>query len=335
MAKIYRDQDADLSVLKDMTIGIIGYGIQGRAQSFNLRDSGLNVIIGNRSDSFQDNVEKEGFKLYSFEALAEKSDIIMMLIPDDAQQSVYDNHLIDYMTDGKTLCFAHGFSLRYKRIIPPPNVDVIMLAPRMPGKQIRERFLANSGSPVFVGVYQNYSGNALQKVLALAKGIGATRVGALEVSIEEETEVDFFIEHFLIPIIIRAIRLSFDFLVEEGYSKEVSLLETFASGEIGELILEAATVGLYEVFIKRTSPTAQFGNAHYAEMVLPEKETKKILKRIISEIRDGTFAEILKEEGGCDYPKLNEYIEKNKQSLITSTHQKVKDLFNNNSDELQ
>lgn len=327
MPKVYYDEDVDISILENTTVGIIGYGIQGRAQSQNLRDSGIKVIVGNRKDEYQDNVNKDGFELLTLDEVAQKADIIMMLIPDDAQQYVYDEYIKEHLKEGKAISFAHGFSLRYKRIVPPPDVDVVLLAPRMPGRQIRERFLEGSGAPVFVGVHQDYTGNAWKKVLGLAKGIGATRVGALEVSIEEETEVDHFIEHFLIPIIIRAIRLSFDALVEEGYSKEVALMETYSSGEIGELIFEASNVGLYEVFINNTSPTAQFGTAYYGEKVLPDKETKELIKDILTKIKNGTFAEILKEEGKNNYPVLNKYREKNKESLITRTHQRMKEIF--------
>lgn len=327
MAKVYYDKDGDISVLKSSTIGIIGYGIQGRAQSQNLRDSGLEVIVGNREDSYQANAKKDGFKLYSLDEVADRADVILMLIPDDAQKHVYEKYVQPHMREGKTLSFAHGFSLRYKRIVPPKNVDVLLLAPRMPGRMIRERYLEGSGAPVFVGVHQDYTGNAWKKVLALAKGIGATRVGALEVSVEEETEVDHFIEHALIPIIIRAIRVSFDFLVEEGYSPEVALMETYSSGEIGELLLEAASEGLYEVFVNNTSPTAQFGTAYYGEEVFPEKEARKMMKDVLAKIKDGSFAEILRKEGKENYPLLNKYREANKNSLITKTHQRQKDLF--------
>ncbi len=327
MAKVYYDADGDISLLKSSIIGVIGYGIQGRAQSQNLRDSGFEVIVGNRDDGYLANANKDGFQLHSLSEVAEKADVIMILIPDDAQQGVYEKYIQPHMSEGKTIVFAHGFSLRYKRILPPSNVDVLLLAPRMPGRMIRERYLKGSGAPVFVGVYQDFTGNALNKVLSLAKGIGATRVGALEVSVEEETEVDHFIEHALIPIIIRAIRVSFDFLVEQGYSKEVALMETFSSGEIGELIFEGATEGLYEVFIKNTSPTAQFGTAYYGDKVFPEKEAKKLMKDILNKIKDGSFAEILKKEGEEDYPILNKYRDANKNSLLTKTHQQQKDLF--------
>jgi len=327
MAKVYYDADGDVSFLKCSTIGIIGYGIQGRAQSQNLRDSGFDVIVGNRDDSYQDNANKDGFQLHSLSEVAEKADVIMILVPDDAQQGVYENYIQPHIKKGKTLSFAHGFSLRYKRIVPPADVDVLLLAPRMPGRMIRQRYLDGSGAPVFVGVHQDYTGTALKKVLSLAKGIGATRVGALEVSVEEETEVDHFIEHALIPIIIRAIRVSFDFLVEQGYSREVALMETFSSGEIGELLFEGASDGLYEVFVNNTSPTAQFGTAYYGDKVFPEKEAKKMMKDILDNIKDGSFAEILKKEGEQDYPLLKKYREANKKSLLTQTHQRQQELF--------
>ncbi|MBF0312058.1 MAG: ketol-acid reductoisomerase [Oligoflexia bacterium] len=326
MGKVYYDKDADLKEIKKQTIAIIGYGIQGRNQSLNMRESGLNVIVGNIDDHYAPNAIKDGFKLYSPEAAAERADIIYMLIPDDAQGYVYEQYIRQHMTKGKAIVFAHGFSIRYGRIVPPKDVDVMLMAPRMPGKQIREYFLNGSGAPVFIGVHQNYTKRAKHRVLAMAKAIGATRIGALEVSFEEETEVDHFIEHFLLPIIVRAIRVSYDALVEEGYSKEVALLETYASGEIGELILEASRVGLYQVFQQNTSPTAQFGMAHYAEKVFPDSN-KKMIKDILKKIKNGEFEKVLKKEGLSGYKHLKKVVKDNNQSDLIKTHHRLQKMI--------
>lgn len=322
MPKIYYDKDAKLSDLKNEVIAIIGYGIQGRNQALNMRDSGLNVVIGNIKDRYAAQAPKDGFKLYPPDQAARLGTIIYMLIPDDAQEKIYKNFIKDNLSRGKALVFAHGFSIRYKRIIPPKNVDVMLMAPRMPGKQIREYYLKGGGAPVFVGVKQDSTDRAKKRVLAMAKAIGATRVGVLEVSFEEETEVDHFIEHFTLPLIVRAIRISYEALVKAGYSREVALLETYASAEIGELLIGAAKVGLYKVFQNNTSPTAQFGMAYYGKRVFPDSEMKKA-KEIIKKIRNGSFARILKAEGRGGYRELKKTVAKNNASDLARTHERL------------
>ncbi len=319
MAQIYYDKDADLDDLKDDKIAIIGYGIQGQNQALNMRDSGLDVIIGNIDDKYAPNAIKDGFKLYSPDEAARLGTVIYMLIPDDAQGYVYEKYIKHNLSKGKAIVFAHGFSIRYKRIIPSKDVDVMLLAPRMPGKQIREYYLRGTGAPVFVSVKQDSTGMAKKRVLAMAKAIGATRIGSLEVVFKEETEVDLFIEHFLLPVIVRAIRLSYDSLVEAGYSKEVASLETYSSGEIGELLLGAADVGLYNVFQNNTSPTAQFGMAHYAKKVFPDSQ-KEMIKEILKNIQNGSFEQILKKEGQSGYKLLKETINENNESDLMQTH---------------
>jgi ketol-acid reductoisomerase len=319
MSTIYYDQDADLADLVNERITIIGYGIQGRNQALNMRDSGLEVIIGNINDRYAPQALADGFELLDPKDAAQRGSIIYMLIPDDAQEGVYSKCICDHLTEGKALVFAHGFAVRYGRIVPPKNVDLMLLAPRMPGKQIREYFLAGTGAPVFVGVGQDFTGRAKRRVLAMAKAIGATRVGSLEVGFEEETEVDHFIEHYLLPVIVRAIAMSYECLVNAGYSREVALLETYASGEIGELLLGASKTGLYKVFQDNTSPTAQFGMAYYAEQVFPDSQ-KEVIKKIIENIKDGTFAEILKTEGRDGYPRLKSAVEKNNSSDLMRCH---------------
>jgi len=322
MANIYYDEDADLSSISGDKIAIIGYGIQGRNQALNMRDSGLDVIIGNIGDKYAPDAIEDGFDVYDPGEAAKRASIIYMLIPDDAQSYVYEKYIQGNMTENKAIMFAHGFSLRYKRIVPPENVDVMLMAPRMPGKQIREFYLRGTGAPVFISVKQNVSGRAKDRVLAMAKAIGATRVGAIEVSVEEETEVDHFIEHFLIPVIVRAMHLSYDFLVEAGYSKEVALLETYASAEIGELLIEASKKGLYKAFQDNTSPTAQFGMAHYSEKVFPDSN-RVLMADILESIRSGKFANILKKEGESGYPRLKEAVSENNSSDIMLSHKEI------------
>ena len=237
MEKVFHDQDANLKYLDGKTIGIIGYGIQGRAQALNIRDSGINVMIGNRQDRYAEKAVDDGFKVYTIDEVTIKSDIILFLIPDQAQPEIYENYIKDNIRPRLMLIFAHGYSLRYETIEIPSNIDVCLLAPRMPGKQIRGYFLSESGVPAFIDVVQNYSGQALEILLAVSKAAGFTRSGVLEVSYKVETELDLFIEQFLVTNIVKSIHTSFKILVEElNFPPMATLMELYASGEIAEVL---------------------------------------------------------------------------------------------------
>lgn len=318
--KVFYDSDADIDIIRDKTIVVIGYGIQGRAQAMNLRSSGLHVIVCNRKDHYLEQAIHDGFQTFDIKEAVPQGDIFFFLIPDQAQQFVYETYIKDTLKDGDALVFAHGYSIRYNKITPPKCVDLLLIAPRMPGKQIREYYLENGGVPVFIDVKQDYSGEGFKKCLALCKAMGFTKAGAMLVSFDEETELDLFVEHLLLPMIVRTIRLSFDTLVEAGYQPEAVLMELYASGEIGELLLEAARVGIYRVWIENASPTCQFGIKHYANEVMPDSEREKI-KQIISEIKNGTFSELLDKEGVSEYASLGQYNMKNRESRLVRTQE--------------
>jgi len=192
MAKIYYEDDADLSVLNDKTIAIIGYGNQGSAQAQNMRDSGLDVIIGNVRDKSWEDAKNAGFDVYPISEAAERADIVHILIPDEVQASVYESEIKDNLNEGNALMFSHGFNIRFKCIKPPEFVDVIMVAPKGPGILVRQTYLDGFGTPALIAVEQDYTGKAKETVLALAKAIGATRAGVLETTFTEETETDLF-----------------------------------------------------------------------------------------------------------------------------------------------
>jgi ketol-acid reductoisomerase len=317
--KVFYDNDASLEVLKGKKIGIIGYGIQGRAQALNLRDSGVDVIIGNRKDKYNNKAIDDGFEVKSIEEVASESSIILFLIPDQAQKEIYDTYINNNLNKKDMLIFAHGYSINFKEIIPPKNIDICLMAPRMPGDQIREYFLNGGGVPAFVDVYNDYSNQAWELLLGLAKGIGATRSGAMHVSFKEETETDLFIEQFLLPIIIKSIRLSFDRLSLKGFSPEVLLMELYASGEIGELILKAAKIGIYQVWEENASPTCQFGIFNSLDKVLDTNKTNNIIDTTINNIRNGSFVRDLSLEAENNYKNLNNYNLLNKESKLTKT----------------
>ena len=300
MVNVYYDKDADLSVLKDETIAVIGYGNQGRAQGLNMRDSGLNVIVGNIKDASWHEAVKDGFQVYSISEAAKLASIILLLVPDEVQSIVYEREIKDKLTSGKALVFAHGYNIHYGFISPSSSVDVLLLAPRMIGAHVRELFTKGSGAPVFVFVQQNATGRAKERVLAIAKAIGATRVGAMEISFAEETELDHFSEHFIMPVIMRALQLSFELLVEEGYTPEAIVLEQYASGELSEIFEEAAKIGLFKQ-MPLHSTTSQYGTLSYGPRVMPD-ETKKIIKKVIKEIKTGVFAREWMMEQNMGYP---------------------------------
>lgn len=319
--KMFYDEDADLNFIKNKNIGIIGYGIQGRAQALNLRDSGLNVRIGNRKDSYADEVVKDGFEIHNPKEVADWADIIMFLIPDDAQTEVYDRWIKAYLNKGKSIVFAHGYSIYYNRFKIPEGVDVLLLAPRMPGKYIRERFISGWGVPAFIDAFCDASGSGLNTVLSLAKGIGATRIGVMRISLYEETEIDLFVEQFLYPSITYTIHAAFDFLFSKGFTPEAVISELYASGEIGELIKHSALSNIYQVFKDHGSPTCQYGKMINTEKV-KETRPKTHMAEALNDIRSGEFDQKLKKEAKLDYSVLNEYYEKLRNSELVKTHSK-------------
>jgi len=251
MVKVYKECDASLDDLKGKTVAIIGYGNQGRSQALNLRDSGISVIVGSIADSSGKKAQEDGFKVFPIEETIEKADIFELLIPDEVQEKVYHSVLLPKFekicVNGifKTLVFAHGYNIRYGLIKPPNYLDVIMIAPRMIGKGVRDRYLEGSGAPAFLAIHQNPSGFALKTALALGKGIGATRVGLLEVTFEQETELDLFMEQATWPAITRAMLLSYETLVEKGFDPEVVALELYGSLEAAQIFQEMSEIGFF------------------------------------------------------------------------------------------
>ena len=321
--KVYYDEDGDLDILKGSKVAILGYGIQGQGQAKNLRDSGIDVIIGSRKGEHWNKAMFDGFKVYDIPKAASLADIIFMLVPDNAHQKVFES-IKDTFYENSTLVFAHGYSIHFGKVIPPDYVDVIMLAPRMPGKFLRDYYLKGGGVTAYFAVHQNYSGIAKEKGIALAKTIGYTKAGLIESTFEEETVLDLFIEHYTLPLMIRSIKLSFDKLVDMGYQPEMVLMELYASGELGELLIESARKGIFKTWRENASPTCQFGVKHYSEKLI---QFGDVVMNIVANIKDGTFSELLDEETKNKYKSLKEYDKKNKESLLEETQEKVNKLI--------
>jgi len=287
MAKIYRDKDADLAVLKDKTIAFIGYGNQGRSQALNMRDSDLKVTVGNIKDRYSDQAKQDGFEVLEIAEATKRANVICVLVPDEITPAIFEEQIEPNLEEKDVLCFASGYNIFYKYIVPPSFVDVVLLAPRMIGKMVRDLYLEGSGAMTLIGVALDSSGRAKQIVLSLAKAIGATRVGAIESSFEEETKVDLFGEQVSGGKLFMA-RLAFEVLVEAGCSPEVALLELYASGE--GIAGQKAIVeqGLWNQ-LKLHSPTSQYGKLTVGSRLVND-DTKRLLKSIMKNIENGSFA---------------------------------------------
>jgi ketol-acid reductoisomerase len=288
MAKIYYDQDADLGVLKEKTVGIIGFGSQGRAHALNVRDSGINVIISELSATPNwDRAQVEGFPLLAAADLAKQADVIMLLVQDDVQPYVYKNALEPNLIKGKALGFAHGFSIVYKQIRPVPEIDVFMVAPKGPGDLVRTQFRDGKGVPCIIAVEQNPSGKASCIALAYAKALGGTRCGVVETTFTEETETDLFGEQaVLCGGCTELIKAGFETLVEAGYQPEIAYYETCHEMKlIVDLIIERGIQGMR----KNISDTAEYGDMTRGPRIIGESAREE-MKKILAEIRSGEFA---------------------------------------------
>ena len=297
MAQMYYDKDADLSLLKDKTIGVIGYGSQGHAQAQNLRDSGLKVIIGSIPDELATQAKRDGFQVMSIAEAAQAADIIVMLVPDQVQRQVYYSEVEQGLKPGKMLMFAHGFNIHYGQILPPPDVDVTMVAPKGPGHRLREVFVQGSGVPALVAVQQDTTETARQVALAYAKGIGATRAGVLTTTFKEETETDLFGEQTVLCGGVSAlVKTAFETLVEAGYQPEVAYFECMHELK---LIVDLFYEGGMKYMRYSVSDTAEYGDYTRGPRVIDE-HVRETMRRILGEIQDGSFARdwILENQAG-------------------------------------
>jgi ketol-acid reductoisomerase len=300
MAKVYYDADADIDLLTDTTVAVVGYGNQGRAQALNLRDSGVGVVVGGLPDATLEQAGADGLPTMSTAEAAAEGEIIFLLIPDEVQEQVYREEVLPQLRPGEALVFAHGYNVHYGFIKPPQDIDVIMVAPRMIGVGVRDAYVAGRGVPAFVAVHQDGSGAAWPKTLALARALGCTRAGAIESTFAEETELDHFSEHFVWPAMFRVLVGSFDFLTSRGYQPEAVLMELWASGEPAEVLQRMAEVGIFGQ-MGFHSPTSQYGTLTHMESALPPG-LEGCMEAALAEIKDGSFAREWELEQGAGYP---------------------------------
>jgi ketol-acid reductoisomerase len=288
MAKMYYDGDADLSLLKGKTLAIIGYGSQGHAQGQNLRDSGLKVTIAELEGTDNWRLAKEhGFNPVSAEEAAKQADFIHILLPDELQSRIYTQSIAKHLHKGNTLVFSHGFNIHYEQILPPSDIDVIMIAPKGPGHLVRRTYTEGKGVPSLIAVYQNPSGKAKDHALAYAKGIGATRAGVLETSFKEETETDLFGEQAVLCGGATALILAgFETLMEAGYQPEIAYFEVMHELK---LIVDLLNEGGMEYMRYSVSNTAEYGDYTRGPRIIDD-HVRQNMRKILKEVQDGEFA---------------------------------------------
>jgi ketol-acid reductoisomerase len=288
MATIYYDKDVDPTYLEDKVIGVLGYGSQGHAQALNLKDSGLNVIVGlyEGSNSWA-KAEEAGFRVATSAQVAAESDVLVMLLPDTSQPEVYRNEVLPNLSSGKSLVFSHGFAIHFKTIVPPDNVDVWMVAPKAPGHRLREVFVQGNGVPSLVAVEQDVTGHAKQLALAYAKGIGSMRAGVLETTFKEETETDLFGEQAVIcGGVSSLIKAAFETMIEAGYQPESAYFEVMHEMK---LIVDLMYEGGLEYMRYSVSDTAEYGDYTRGPRVIDE-HVKSNMRKVLDGIQDGSFA---------------------------------------------
>ena len=300
MVQMYYDQDCDLNLLKGKKIAVIGYGSQGHAHALNLQESGCDVVVGLRSTSAScAKAEAAGLKVLETAEAAKVADIIMMLVPDEAAPDIYNESIAPNLKEGNVLMFAHGFNIHFNQIKAPKNVDVIMVAPKGPGHIVRSLYTEGQGVPSLIAVYQDFSGKAKEYALAWACGIGAGRAGIIQTTFKEETETDLFGEQaVLCGGVTELMKAGFDTLVEAGYEPEMAYFECIHEMK---LIVDLINRGGFAEMRYSISNTAEYGDYRTGKRLITE-ETRKEMKKVLSEIQDGTFAsEWIQENksGGC------------------------------------
>jgi len=314
MTKIYYEQDADLKFLKGKKIAIIGYGIQGHAHAQNLRDSGLDVIVSELSGiPAWKLAEEHGFKPLRASEAARQADFIQLLVQDDIQPKVYREEIAPHLGKGNVLGFSHGFNIHFGQIVPPPEVDVIMVAPKGPGSLVRQQYLEGRGVPSLLAVYQDASGQARQIALAYAKGLGASRAGVIETTFAEETETDLFGEQVVLcGGVTELIRAAFDTLVEAGYQPEVAYFECLHELKlICDLIYEKGIHGMR----LSVSNTARYGDLTRGRRII-NAQTRQEMKKILSEVRSGEFAREWILENQVNRPVFNALLKRDARHPI-------------------
>ena len=325
MAKVYTDKDADLGVFKGKTLAVLGFGSQGHAHALNLKESGAKVIIGLYEGSKSIAVAKDkGFEVFTTAEAVKRADVIFVGLPDTKQAAAYEKDIAPNLTKGKTLLFSHGFSIHFKTIVPPKNVDVILVAPKGPGHIVRRQFTEGKGVPALIAIYQNPSKQAKKTALAWAKGVGGTRAGVLETTFKEETETDLFGEQTVLCGGASAlVQAGFEVLTEAGYSPEMAYFECLHELKlIVDLMNESGIAGMRFSI----SETAKWGDVLVGPKII-DASVKKRMKIALKNIQNGKFAKDWVSEYKGGYKKYNALLKKGEQHPIEKTGAKLRALM--------
>jgi ketol-acid reductoisomerase len=303
MSKMYYDVDANLELLTDKKVAIIGYGSQGHAHALNLKDSGVDVCVGlYKGSKSWEIAEKAGLKVMEASDAAKSADLIMMLVPDEKQGKIYKENIEPNLSTGKALIFAHGFSIHFGQIQPPADVDIFMIAPKGPGHTVRSQYEEGKGVPCLIAIHQDATGKAKEYALAYAKGLGGGRAGILETSFREETETDLFGEQAVLCGGVTAlIKAGFNTLVEAGYQPEIAYFE--CCHEL-KLIVDLINQGGLGYMRYSISDTAEYGDYVVGDRIVND-DTKKEMKKVLTEIQNGTFAKNWMVENQVNRPYFN------------------------------
>jgi len=326
MVQVFHDQDADLAVLKGKKIAVMGYGSQGHAQAQNLKESGMDVVVGLAKgiDDSWEKAEEAGMTVMTVAEAAKQADLIQILLPDELQAKVYAEEIAPYMTEGKALMFSHGFNIHFGQIVPPANVDVIMVAPKSPGHMVRQMYTEGAGVPGLIAVEQDFTGKARDIAMAYAKGIGCTRAGVFETTFQEETETDLFGEQaVLCGGVTELIKAGFDTLVEAGYAPEMAYFECLHEMK---LIVDLINEGGLSLMRYSVSNTAEYGDYVVGPRIITE-ETRDEMRAVLSEIQTGVFAKEFLLENQTNKPFMNAIRKQEKESLIEEVGEEIRSLM--------
>ncbi len=324
MLKKYTEQDADSAFLKNKTVAVLGYGSQGKAQVCCLKDSGVRVIVGVRPGKSFDDAISDGQSVMSIADACAKADIIHVLLPDQIQGEIYKTEIKKYLSPKKTLSFSHGFSIVYKQIVPPENMDVIMVAPLAPGIEQRKLFLEKSGVPCLISTHQDASGSAKKTALALAKACGFLRIGGFECTFEQETHQDLFSEQVILcGGLVELIRAGYDTLIEAGYPPELAYFCLHETKLITHLLVEHGIEGMYA----RVSPTAEYGGRTVGPKII-DGHVKDRMKKILADVKDGSFAKEWISEFQNNAPELKKMRQQGSTHSIEALGEKMRRALN-------
>ncbi len=328
MAKVYLEKDANLDFIKGKRISFVGYGNQGRSQALNMRESGFDVIIGNIEDDYLTRARDDKFDVYSIKEATREGDVIMLLLPDEIAPGVYYRDIHGELEKGNVLCFASGYNITYDYISPPEFIDLILVAPRMGGGDVRARYVNKEGFVSLIGAEQDYSGEALKRAIAISMAIGSTQ-GALMSTFEEETIVDLFGEQ-LQGMSLYTTQLAYEMLIEAGCSPEASLLELYMSEEVSDDWRNIARIGIWKQ-LRGHSTTSQYGQLTRGELAIGE-EARELFKKTMDDIKSGKFAREWMTEQKTGHTVFKRLMKRNQCHPINDAEEEVFKILKKNKD---